>query len=387
MTFPAPQPTKTAAPPPPVSVPVPSGVHKTLEMARAAGSSVPVPPAPPTPRTSFPVPRGATAAETHRMASAVPGGEPTPAGDRVDLLASQFPHLEEGEHLVSKFERRGNAGQLAVHWHDHATPTVMSRAKAVQLMGQELLDRHLADLRPRAVPDVTPSDWEKLLVGSLQEVVGRNQALLDHYWRMLVAHTQKLTHRPKRSTLVGVTVDKGTSRITFQSISPHHAIAIAGDSPTETLSGCGDRTIRKAAPATFGGRRVARRLIRSRLALVDVAAWLGIIATVGNGQGDGPFGFLAGVARVKTPFTKWHRQFGTTCQLGFCPLHVDVSVDVANPGAFESAAATAFNAGGGVKWVALIEEREVAGGVFFRVRRVPGTAGTTATSTCWGGPS
>ena len=304
----------------------------------------PRPPRSTHPQSLLSVPGGGTAAETSRMALAVPGGVPAPAGDRVDLLASQFPHLEEGEHLVRKVERGANSGQLVVHWHDHATPTVMSRAKAVQLMGQELLDRHLADLRPRAVPSVTPSDWETLLLGSLRGVVSRDQALLDHYWRMLVDYAQKLTHRPKRSTLVDMTVDRGMKGITFPSVSPHHAIAIAGDSPT--VSGHGDRTIRKAAPTAVGAR-VAQRLIRSRLALVDVAAWLGITATVGDGHGDGPFGFLAGVARVKTPFSKWHRLHDKTCRLGFPPLHVDLSVDVADPAAFESAAATAFNAGGG----------------------------------------
>ena len=161
---------------------------------------------------------------------------------------------------------------------------------------------------------------------------------------MLVSHAEKLTHRPKPSTLVSMTMDRGMKGISFPSVSPHHAIAIVGDSPT--LSGYGDRTIRKAAPVAAGGR-VARRLIRSRLALVDVAVWLGVTATVGDGQGDGPFGFLAGVARVKTPFTKWHRLHEKACRLGLPPLHVDVSVDVADPGVFESAAAAAFNAGGG----------------------------------------
>ena len=38
----------------------------------------------------------------HHMGLAVPGGVPTPLGDRVDLLDSQFPNLGEGEYLVRK---------------------------------------------------------------------------------------------------------------------------------------------------------------------------------------------------------------------------------------------------------------------------------------------
>ena len=175
----APPPKKTAVPPPPVPVPAPSGVYDTVESAWLAGSSVPVPPAPPTPKASFPVPEGVTAAETSRIALAVPGGVPAPAGDRVDLLASQFPHLVEGEYLVRKVERGNKPGQLVVHWHDHAACTVMSRGKAVDLLGQEVLDRHLAGPRPGAAPFSQPSDWEKLVLGSLREVVSRDLALLD----------------------------------------------------------------------------------------------------------------------------------------------------------------------------------------------------------------
>ena len=38
----------------------------------------------------------------HHMGLAVPRGVPTPLGDRVDLLDSQFPNLGEGEYLVRK---------------------------------------------------------------------------------------------------------------------------------------------------------------------------------------------------------------------------------------------------------------------------------------------
>ena len=157
--------------------------------------------------------------------------------------------------------------------------------------------------------------------------------------------------------------------ITVLNVSPHHALAIVGDSPTE--SGNGDRTVGKAAPVALGGGkvpRVARRLLRSWLTLWQAAAWLGTDVAVGDGTAD-RFGFAAGVARVITPFTEWHAAYDRACAHGLHPLTVDISVAVADPGAYASGAATAFNAGGGIKWVALLEEREAGGGLpgFFRV--------------------
>ena len=96
----APQPKKTAAPPPPVPVPALSGVHDTVESAWSAGSSVPVAPPHLPPKTPFPVPREATASDVHRVGFAVPGGVPTPLGDRVDRFDSQFPNLGAWVYLV-----------------------------------------------------------------------------------------------------------------------------------------------------------------------------------------------------------------------------------------------------------------------------------------------
>ena len=52
------------------------------------------------PKTSFPVPWGATASDVHRVGLAVPGGVPTPLGDRVDRFDSQFPNLGAWVYLV-----------------------------------------------------------------------------------------------------------------------------------------------------------------------------------------------------------------------------------------------------------------------------------------------
>ena len=90
----APQPKKTPAPKPLVPVPGPSGVHNTPGNAWFAGSSVPFPPPHLPPKTSFPVPREATASDVHRVGLAVPGGVPTPLGDRADLLKRSSPTLE-----------------------------------------------------------------------------------------------------------------------------------------------------------------------------------------------------------------------------------------------------------------------------------------------------
>jgi hypothetical protein len=88
-----PRPQKPAGPPPPVPVPGPSGVHDTVESAWSAGSSVPVPPLISPQNPPFPVPQDATVSDVHRMGLAVPGGVPTPLGDRVDRFDSQFPNL------------------------------------------------------------------------------------------------------------------------------------------------------------------------------------------------------------------------------------------------------------------------------------------------------
>ena len=74
----------------------------TVSNKRGCTSSIPVPPPHRPPKTSFPVQREATAADVQRMGLAVPGGIPTPLGDRVDLLDSQFPNLGEGACLVRK---------------------------------------------------------------------------------------------------------------------------------------------------------------------------------------------------------------------------------------------------------------------------------------------
>jgi len=95
-----PLPQKPAVPPPPVPVPAPSGVHDTVESAWSAGSSVPVAPPHLPPKTPFPVPREATASDVHRVGLAVPGGVPTPLGDRVDRFDSQFPNLGAWVYLV-----------------------------------------------------------------------------------------------------------------------------------------------------------------------------------------------------------------------------------------------------------------------------------------------
>ena len=310
------------------------------------------------------------------MALAVPGGVPAPAGDRVDLLGSQYPNLGEGQYLVRKIERRGNSGQVVVHWHDYATRTVMSRAKALDLVGQEVLERHLAGPGPRAAPALKPTKWESLLLESCRELVSRDQAMLDHLWQATVAHATKHTNKPKPSTLTDVTFDRANKAVTIPNVLPHHALAMVGDSPTET--GCGDRTIGKATPLALGGLtapRVARRILRSWPTLGQVAAWLGTDAAVGDGTAD-RFAFAAGVARVVEPYSAWHPAWDRACLKGLAPITVDTSVAVANPGAYASAAATAFNAGGGVKWVALLEEREAADGlpVFFRVL-LPGGGG------------
>ena len=119
----APQPKKTAAPPPPVPVPAPSGDHDTVKSAWSAGSSVPVPPAPPTPKASFPVPPEATAPSVHHMGLAVPGGVPTPLGDREDLLVSQFPNLVDGEFWCVK----SNGEAILARWPCIGTTTRPAR--------------------------------------------------------------------------------------------------------------------------------------------------------------------------------------------------------------------------------------------------------------------
>ena len=96
VTFSAPQPKKIAVPPPQVSVPVPSGVHKTLENSWLSRVVGPVHPPHRPSKASFTVPREANADNMHHMGLAVPGGVPTPLEDRVDLLDSQFRTLGMG---------------------------------------------------------------------------------------------------------------------------------------------------------------------------------------------------------------------------------------------------------------------------------------------------
>ena len=52
------------------------------------------------PKKPFPVPQDATVSNVHRVGSAVPGGVPTPLGDRVDRFDSQFPNLGAWVYLV-----------------------------------------------------------------------------------------------------------------------------------------------------------------------------------------------------------------------------------------------------------------------------------------------
>jgi len=156
----APQPKKAAAPPPPVPVPALSGVHDTVECAWSAGSSVPVAPPHLPPKTPFPVPREATASDVHRVGLAVPGGVPTPLGDRVDRFDSQFPNLGAWVYLVrnaplvlvmaARAAHTTSGGPCAPRRPDLPAP------RPRQCQSHPSLSRTIADQSGRSLPSPPP---------------------------------------------------------------------------------------------------------------------------------------------------------------------------------------------------------------------------------------
>jgi hypothetical protein len=153
-----------------------------------------------------------------------------------------------------------------------------------------------------------------------------------------------------------VTFEGAFKKLSLPFVMPHMALALIGDGPAEaTVS---DSTVGKPAPVEHGGQllpRVARKLRRSWYTLGQAAQEFGVDAAVGRGEGQ-LFGFCAGVAKVRCPFSACHVDWQKALRLGLHPLEVDITAAVSNPGAFQSATAGDFNATAGVVCVVLLEQ-------------------------------
>ena len=131
MTPSAPPPQKTAAPPPPVSAHTPRYAGKRL-VSRVLG--------PRPPRSTHPQSLLSGPAGGHRTQRAPHGlsrarGRPHALGRPGRPARVAVPEPSRWGVLVRKVERGSNSGQVAVHWHDHATCTVVSRGKAIPTSG------------------------------------------------------------------------------------------------------------------------------------------------------------------------------------------------------------------------------------------------------------
>ena len=187
-------------------------------------------------------------------------------------------------------------------------------------------------------------------------MLARDQSLLQRYRDAVLACARRVTGSPKRPTLNQVTFEGAFKKLSLPFVMPHMALALIGDGPAEaTVS---DSTVGKPAPVEHGGQllpRVARKLRRSWYTLGQAAQEFGVDAAVGRGEGQ-LFGFCAGVAKVKSPFSAYHVAWQKALGLGLHPLEVDIAAAVSNPGAFQSATAGEFNATAGVVHVALLEQ-------------------------------
>ena len=365
-----PRPKKPAVAVPVLVVPAPLGVYKTEAEAWDGGSSIPYCPSPHVFKTTIPIPPGASAAEEAKLMGAVPGAAPARVGERHELVGVDHPRLEESEFLVRKMARGRTPGTVELHWHDHATTTVLTKAKAKSLLGGELYARHAAALAPASARKCAPpTEFETLLALSLQEAIRRDQALLERHRHLTVACVNKLTDKPKSTALTQVAFEKSCRTLSFPSVPPHVALAFIGDGPSE--ASVADRIVGKPSPVQHGGNllpRVALRIRRLFLTLIHAVDWLGIHTVIGDGHND-IFGFLAPVAKITSPFSPYHPAYQACCKKGKHPLVTTTAAPVSNPDEFESEAATQFNANAGGGYVALLDEHpELIGGEsFFRV--------------------
>ena len=348
---------KPAAPPPLVPVPAPSGIHDTVGNAWAAGSSVPFPPPVRVPKVPIPVKIGASAIILAWLMHAVPGGDLTPIDERYDLVMRQYPGADLGQFLVQSVQPGPRPGTVRVFWHDYTTPTVMTTDKAKILLGEKLLAAKLRAPPHHKTAGLT--EKESLIAETCRDMLARDQSLLQHYRDAILSCARRVTGKPKPPTLNQVTFEGAYRKLSFPCLMPHVALALLGDGPSEAA--VSDSTVCKPAPVEHGGQllpRVARKLRRTWYTLDQMAGEVGIDAAVGCG-GAQLFAFCAGVAKVRSPFSKYHNAWQKALELGLHPLEVDTAAAVSNPEEFQSATASAFNATAGGGYVALLEQHAV----------------------------